>query len=257
MTVLLVLRGLPILIGIGLLFVSPIYIIYRIRIANCIKEHRLGPEAKPSGWTSLWYFLLVFISLSVSCSGFFQFNYQAMASEARTNLGAIYAAQQAYHAQYGTYASGESTFESLDWKPLGQNRYAYYCDQGVISSKLHTDWKPLSEEDWPFTIPPQSSPAGFVCFAAANLDTDSYLDIWMINEQKQLEQVQDDWSDGVCKDIYKPWSNLPWIVRQKMILLSCHRQDLYCVAAWIPLLLLCRGLYYDKKRFLGETARVR
>jgi len=251
-----ILMGIPDLLGMILFLASPVYIYHRIKLSDGIKEQGLGSKAKPSGWTSLWYFLSVFFGLSHSISIVHQFGYQTRASEAKANLGVIYAAQQAYHVKYGKYASGESTFQSLDWKPLGQNRYAYYCDQGVISSKLPTDWKPLSVEDWPFTIPPQSSPTGFVCFAAANLDNDSYLDIWMINEQKQLEQVQDDWSDGVCKDIYKPWLNLPRPVRKLRILLSYHHQVLHCAAAWILLLLFFRGFYYDKKRYDAAMAIV-
>ncbi len=118
-------------------------------------------------------------------------------SEAKHNLGAIYTAQVAYFGEYGTYASsgiidGQHTnaFQLINWEPLGQNRYAYYCDTGAIASKPESNECNLL----PHLI--TSSREGFTACAVANIDTDDFCDVWCVNDDKILRNQyagEEDW----------------------------------------------------------------
>jgi type IV pilus assembly protein PilA len=115
-------------------------------------------------------------------------------SEAKANLGAIYAAQLYYFSNTNTYAGGPDTFKLIQWEPSGQNRYVYYCQGVMIPNKLsmHIDYVPSPEGRWPVDLKPQSSKTGFTCMAVGNIDNDETLDVWSINDAKILVNDQSD-----------------------------------------------------------------
>ena len=115
-----------------------------------------------------------------------------MQSEAKTNLGAIYAAQQFYYSNANTYAAGADVFQKINWKPAGMNRYAYYCNSSVIPNKIGEFKLPLPDKNWPVKERPKSSQTGFTCMAIGNIDSDDTLDVWSINDNKNLENLLND-----------------------------------------------------------------
>jgi len=125
---------------------------------------------------------------------FFKYAAKDKRTEAKTYLAAIYIAQQSYFSDANTYASGPDAFNLLKWESPGQNRYAYYCQGAMIPNKLsmRIDYTPMPDGRWPVTTKPQSSKTGFTCMAVGNVDDDSDLDVWSINDAKILRNDQSD-----------------------------------------------------------------
>jgi len=58
------------------------------------------------------------------------------------------------------------------------------------------------DNNWPFTIKPQSSPTGFTCLAVGNIDLDSFPDVWTIDEKMELKCLLSDVGDKTNDRIY-------------------------------------------------------
>ena len=84
-------------------------------------------------------------------------------SEARTNLGIIFSAQLTCFGENDSFAW---TIADLGWIPIGTTRYAY-----SITSATATH---------------------FSARATGNIDTDTTIDIWEINEEKDLTNLTSD-----------------------------------------------------------------
>ena len=107
--------------------------------------------------------------------------------EAKPNLRAIYSLQLTYHSGHGVYAGGPNTFSLLQWKPDNDTKYAYSCGADFITNTMG-DSIPRS------AIPAQvgSSTTGFTCAAVGNIDDDPALDVWTIDDAKNLLNVFND-----------------------------------------------------------------
>jgi len=156
------------------------------------------------------FFLLFFHFVCVGCSLLIiliglsgRLTVQAKQSEAKTNLGAIYEAQRAYFSDHNTYAGGDQAFQILGWEPLGQTRYAYYCDSAVIPNLLGRAEIPMPNKNWPVETKPASSQTGFTCMAVGNDDIDETLDVWSINDAKIL---RNDLNDVNCPYFWERWT---------------------------------------------------
>ena len=151
---------------------------------------KLGGILKPPFLTMILYILLLAILAYVS---FFRFESYRKDSEARTNLGAIYVAQTAYFSDANTYASGPNAFDLMNWSPAGQTRYAYFSGDQIILNKLPGVPEEIrSGEVWPIHIKPRATENGFIALAVGNWDNDDFLDVWMINDNKELIHLLED-----------------------------------------------------------------
>jgi Tfp pilus assembly protein PilE len=109
--------------------------------------------------------------------------------EAKSNLAAIYVAQQLYFSRYNHFAAStpdKTCFQLIDWEPAGQNRYRYYCDTSVILEKISLrGCNP---------VPPHAdvSKMGFTVYAIGNIDNDDQCDVWSINDAKIMVNVEND-----------------------------------------------------------------
>jgi type IV pilus assembly protein PilA len=111
---------------------------------------------------------------------------RARQSEAKMNLGAIYSAQIAYYAEASTFSGGAQAFHQMGWEPTSTlvTRYAYIMDNDLIM---------------PLYNPPASPPPGilvtkdsFTAQAAGNVDKDPELDVWTMDNLRDLKNVQPD-----------------------------------------------------------------
>lgn len=140
-------------------------------------------------------FFFVGILAAIAIPNFPRFSARETQSEAKQNLGAIYTAYTAYHSDYNTYPSAPfntingNTFNCLnvaDWEPKGQIRYTYNCMNTAVFSPS-VDGHPCPPE-----IVTRADKDSFTVAACGNIDNDATLDVWTINNAKQLINVIND-----------------------------------------------------------------
>jgi len=112
---------------------------------------------------------------------------RARQSEARTNLGGVYVAEKAFfeeHKRYGTFEEIGYTFASKT------NRYTYRID---VSGKPGTVIPANKGEVAPDNtkVPAGFSATRFTATATANIDSDTTIDQWHVNDAKQGLQQAD------------------------------------------------------------------
>jgi len=192
---------LPSLLGLLLLFLFPFYLIYFFIIRHRAKALHLGPEAKLGYRVLIFYFVVIIISLSFAGTmlGFQNFQPKAKQSEAKSNLAAIYQAQLSYFSQTNTYAGGKNAFKLIGWKPSGQNRYAYYLGDSFVPNLSGVEIPFRPGADWPFPTQPESSKTGFTALAIGDVDADECLDLWIINDQKVLNNKISDINSSISE----------------------------------------------------------
>jgi len=123
------------------------------------------------------------ILAAIAIPDFMKFQAKAKQSEAKTNLGQIFTSQVAYYGANNTY--GE-TFDQIGWTPKGDTFYTYYLADEVISS-ARGQASPL-----PAGVKTFVENQSFLAVAAGNIDNDSTLDIWTVNEAKEIKNIQND-----------------------------------------------------------------
>jgi len=116
-------------------------------------------------------------------------------NEAKQNLKAIYSAYQQYHSDHHTYPSLPSIqigntivncLEIADWKPAGTIRYNYNC-MSIEAFSPATNDSPC-----PPGIVTTATKDSFTIAACGNVDNDTTVDVWTINDSKKLKNVIDD-----------------------------------------------------------------
>jgi type II secretory pathway pseudopilin PulG len=126
------------------------------------------------------------------------FTYKAKAYQAEVamNLASLHTAQQAYFAQHGKYTDVLNGENGLGWKPSGyqegkeSNFYYTYgfntpgAQEGIhyFTGKLKAAKESLGQT----TV----SNDGFVAGAAADVTGKKKIDLWHINENRKLENIQ-------------------------------------------------------------------
>lgn len=143
--------------------------------------------------------IIAFLAM-VSVPSFMRFLSKAKRAEAYMNLHAIYAAEQAYKAEHGTYSSVLAGNGGIGWKPEGykgggeQENFYYtygFASGGEGSSyftgKLQTSSSALS--------PATADKDHFVAVAAGDIDGDGMPDVLTINERNEIKIVTDDLAD--------------------------------------------------------------
>jgi len=107
----------------------------------------------------------------------------ALQEEVKTNLNAIYVAEWSYFANANTYSP---FFWEMNWYPLADHYYAYFLPKEEIQPDITQ----------PYSLPAGLAPAvndwGFTAVAVGNIDCDTVLDIWTINDAKVFENLVND-----------------------------------------------------------------
>ena len=150
---------------------------------------------KKKGFGCLEIAIVTFVFLvlaAIAIPDFLHFCGKGKQSEAKTNLGAIFTTQISYFAEHHTYAGGPNAFKLLNWEPEGQNMYAYACGDEYLPNKKGDMSYANVIPPWPAGVRPASSKTGFTCMAVGNIDNDTNLDIWSINDAKELVNQMND-----------------------------------------------------------------
>ena len=130
---------------------------------------------------------IIGILAAISIPSFMRFQARAKQSEAKSNLGAIFKTQKAYHAEKDTYGS----FAEIGFSPDGQSRYTYASGLDSINNLIPTG----------IIYPPAGvgEAAGLNAFLASangNIDSDAFMDVWIINGNNQLYNISNDVYDN-------------------------------------------------------------
>jgi len=138
---------------------------------------------------------ICFILAAIAIPNFLRFCARAKQSEAKQNLGAIYSAYQSYNSDHHTYPSAPSIqtgatvlncFAIAGWEPKGQIRYNYNC-MNIEAFSPATNDSPC-----PPGIFTTAAKDSFTVATCGNVDNDTTVDVWTINDSKKLKNVIDD-----------------------------------------------------------------
>lgn len=123
---------------------------------------------KDKGFTLIELMIVVAIIgilAAIAIPNFLRYQAKTKQSEAKTNLGSIFTSQVTYFGENDTYA-GAIGAGSLGWAPEGTTRYAYSVTTATITL--------------------------FSAEARGNIDTDSSVDVWIIDHTRTLTNTSND-----------------------------------------------------------------
>jgi type IV pilus assembly protein PilA len=140
---------------------------------------------------------IIGILAAIAIPNFLKFQAKSKQSEAKTNLKAIYTAQTGYYGEFSTY----NTFDRINWSPVGDARYSYSLgSDGGIRAAAGGYPGPGAL----FTITGSSGGAwsgsptlvaddnNFTAGAWGNIDNDTTMDRWSVNDNNILSNNADD-----------------------------------------------------------------
>ena len=131
----------------------------------------------------------------LSIPNFLRYSGRSKNSEAKQNLGAIFTAYTSYHSDYNTYPSASfitlqgkdfNCLEAADWEPKGTIRYNYNC------MNIEAFSPPTNDSPCPPGIVTSATKDSFTVAACGNVDNDTTVDVWTIDDAKHLRNVVDD-----------------------------------------------------------------
>jgi type IV pilus assembly protein PilA len=131
---------------------------------------------------------IIGILAAIAIPNFLRFQAKSKQSEAKTNLGGIFTAQTSYFSENNVFG----TFAQIAWSPVGSKQVYTYFSGAAGDSKAPPV---IAAEAWVGTPAPAMSntaPVGFTAGAAGNIDSDTVIDTWYVNDVKTLTFVTDD-----------------------------------------------------------------
>jgi type IV pilus assembly protein PilA len=105
---------------------------------------------------------IIGILAAIAIPNFLRYQAKTKQSEAKTNLSAIFTSEVAYFGERDTYG----TVATIGWAPEGHTRYLYSVTAHGATS--------------------------FLANASGNVDTDATMDVWTINQLKDLVNTTND-----------------------------------------------------------------
>jgi type IV pilus assembly protein PilA len=132
----------------------------------------------------MWFFVGILAAIAIP--NFLKFQARAKQSEAKVSLKSLYTAEKAFFAENGRFAT---TFAMAGWQPEASRRYTYFLGDDVIAP-TQGEAQGLPEE-----VETYAREQSFQAAAIGNLDSDDTVDVWIIDQENQLQQLSDDTSN--------------------------------------------------------------
>ncbi|HSB73845.1 MAG TPA: prepilin-type N-terminal cleavage/methylation domain-containing protein [Candidatus Methylomirabilis sp.] len=126
---------------------------------------------------------IVAILSALAIPAFLKFAAKARRSEVKINLEAIHKAELTW---YGEAKGFDNSFTSIGWRPAGTVKYF------TFSLGNGTEGVPASGNPMPSVAVPFANDNAFAAYGWGNIDTDMTIDVWHIDERKNLDNDTDD-----------------------------------------------------------------
>jgi type IV pilus assembly protein PilA len=127
---------------------------------------------------------IIGILAAIAVPNFLKFVAKTRRAEVKTNLEAIYKAELAYFGERDRYSD---SLVVIRWEPVGAANYTYTLGIDYLGKDNAVNPAPAS-------VVPVANDNGFKAFGWGNIDTDSQVDVWHIDQDKALVNDEDDLS---------------------------------------------------------------
>jgi len=132
---------------------------------------------------------IIGILAAIAIPNFLRFQAKSKQSEAKGNLSGIFTGETAFQGEKNRYGS----IAEIAWAPIGSSiRYQYFS--GTDSAGYSGGY--TAPAGVTYTNDPSFNPQAFTAGAVGNIDTDSFLDQWTIDDVKNLVNLSDDVTGG-------------------------------------------------------------
>ena len=125
---------------------------------------------------------IIAILAAIAIPNFLSFVSKTRRSEVKSNLSAIYKAEISYFGENNTFSP---SFTEIRWIPVGVANYTYTLGVEEVGKDNTANPKPPS-------VVPVANDNGFLAYGWGNIDSDSIVDVWHINEMNTLVNDTDD-----------------------------------------------------------------
>jgi len=127
---------------------------------------------------------IIAILAAIAIPNFLSFVSKTRRSEVKANLEGIYKAEISYFGENNTFSN---SFVEIRWIPVGVANYTYSVGMEYFGKDNTINPKPAS-------VTPVANDNIFSAYGWGNIDSDSTIDVWHINAQKNLVNDVDDLS---------------------------------------------------------------
>jgi type IV pilus assembly protein PilA len=130
---------------------------------------------------------IVGILAAIAIPKFMRFQTRAKQSEVKSNLKAAFTAEKAYFGENETYTS----MADAGFAPEAGNRYTYSSGLDTINNQV-----PPATTHPPAGVGETVTTATFLLAGNSNIDSDGFMDVWVINGANALKNLNDDATDS-------------------------------------------------------------
>jgi type IV pilus assembly protein PilA len=128
---------------------------------------------------------IIGILAAIAVPNFLKFVSKTRRSEAKYNLEAIYKAEISWFGEYNVF---DNSFNVIRWKPTGSTFFYTY------SLGAATEGIPIGVNPMPPAAVPFANDNSFAAYAWGNIDSDTTIDVWHIDNLKNMVNDVDDLS---------------------------------------------------------------
>ncbi len=128
---------------------------------------------------------IIAILAAIAVPNFLSFVSKTRRSEVKYNLEAIYKAEISWFGEYNVF---DNNFAVIRWKPTGTSFYYTYSLGGA------TEGLPIGVNPMPAAAVPFANDNAFAAYGWGNIDSDATIDVWHIDDQKNIINDVDDLS---------------------------------------------------------------